>query len=84
LWKERNRRIFLDKINTTEKVWKGIQNAIRETVLAEIWEEDDWKTDPAEESILRKLNMNYSMIYPNKGKRKQTQKQSPDQFRYPR
>eukprot|EP00253_Pinus_taeda_P021074 PITA_21074 len=35
LWKERNRRIFLDKINTPEKIWKGIQNSIRETILAE-------------------------------------------------
>lgn len=52
-----------------EKVWEGIQNAIRETVLAETWEEDDWKANPEEERILMKLNMNYGMMYPKKRKK---------------
>eukprot|EP00253_Pinus_taeda_P019943 PITA_19943 len=73
LWKERNRRIFLDKANTPEKIWRGIQNSIRETVLAETWEEEDWKANPEEGRILAKLNMEFDMMYPRKEKQQRSQ-----------
>jgi len=44
LWKERNQRIFRDKNNPLEKIWVKIKEAIRETILAETWEEEEWNT----------------------------------------
>ena len=66
LWNERNWRIFQDKINTPKKIWTGIQKVIRETVLKETWEEDDWKVNPEEGRILMKLSMDYGMVDPKK------------------
>jgi len=66
LWKERNQRIVRDKNNPPGKMWEKIQKAIRETILAENWEEEEWKTNPEERRILAKLNIEYKMIYPRK------------------
>lgn len=68
LWKEINRRIFLEKVNTPEKIWRGIQNLIREIVLAETLEEEDWRANYEEGRILAKLNIEYGMMYPLKEK----------------
>jgi len=78
LWKERNQRIFLDKSNNPERIWKGIQKSIRETVLAEVWEEEDWKANPEEGRILKKLNMEFDMIYPRKEMQQRAQTRSPE------
>eukprot|EP00253_Pinus_taeda_P033403 PITA_33403 len=45
LWKERNRRIFLGKHIDPEETWKGVLRAIKETILAEDCNEEEWKTN---------------------------------------
>jgi len=39
IWKERNHRIFKHKTTSQEKVWEGIFQNIRETILKEAWHE---------------------------------------------
>eukprot|EP00253_Pinus_taeda_P025949 PITA_25949 len=82
LWKERNRRIFLDKHIKPEETWKGILRAVQETILSEDWSEEGWKTNQEEGQILVNLNMKYEMVYPIKEIRQNKQAQSPEQFNY--
>eukprot|EP00253_Pinus_taeda_P018598 PITA_18598 len=83
IWKERNRRIFRGQSSRPEKVWEEVSKAIKEIVLSDTWEEEDWKMDQAEGRIASKLNLEFRMIYPRKEKRGNSQAQSPNQFRYP-
>lgn len=83
LWKERNQRIFRDKNNPPGKIWEKIQRAIRETILAENWEEEEWNANPKEKRILARLNIEYNMIYPRKERHQRAQTQSQAQFKYP-
>eukprot|EP00253_Pinus_taeda_P010995 PITA_10995 len=83
LWKERNRRIFRGQNNQPERTWEEVCKAIKETILSETWEEEDWKMSQEEGRIVAKLNMEFSMIYPRKDKKRNPQAQSPNQFRYP-
>ena len=53
-------------------------------ILAEEWEEEEWKADQNEGHILIKLNLKYEMIYSRKEKQKNKLDQSSDQFGYPR
>lgn len=73
----KDRRIFLDKANPPENIWGGIQKSIREMVMAETWEEEDWRANTEEGRILEKLNMEYGMVYPLKEIQQRPQTQSP-------
>ena len=84
VWKERNRRIFQDKSKGFETIWKRIVSSVREMILAEKWEEDDWKADQNEEQILMKLNLNYEMVHTKKVQGNSRNAQSSDEFTYPR
>lgn len=66
IWNERNQRIFQDKENPPEMIWKRTQKLIRETILSNPWEEEDWKTTLEEGRILASLNLEYGMVYPQK------------------
>eukprot|EP00253_Pinus_taeda_P006223 PITA_06223 len=81
---ERNRIIFIGKHIEPEETWKGILRAVKETILAEDWNEEEWKTNQEEGQILEKLNMKYEMVYPRKESRQNKQVESPDQFNYPK
>eukprot|EP00253_Pinus_taeda_P031603 PITA_31603 len=84
LWKERNQRIFLDKHIEPDEMWKGVLRAVKETILAEDWNEEEWKKNQEEGQILVNLNMKYEMVYPRKEMRQNKQAQSPEQFNYPK
>jgi len=83
LWKERNRRIFQGRSCEPERIWEEVCKSIKETVLSETWEEEDWRMNQEEGGIISNLNMEFSMIYPRKKNRIGPQIQSPNQFRYP-
>eukprot|EP00253_Pinus_taeda_P002612 PITA_02612 len=83
LWKERNRRIFRGQSYQLERVWEEMCKSIKETVLSETWQEEDWRMNQEEGGIASKLNMEFSMIYPRKENKNNPQAQSPKQFRYP-
>lgn len=83
IWKERNQRIFQDKINPPEMIWKRTQKFIRETILAEAWEQEDWKTTPEEGRILTSLNLEQGMVCPQKQKNQSIHNQSPTEFKCP-
>eukprot|EP00253_Pinus_taeda_P003926 PITA_03926 len=83
LWKERNRRIFRGQSCQPERIWEEVCKSIKETVLSEAWEEEDWRMDQEERGIVFNLNMDFGMIYPRKENRSGSQIQSPNQFRYP-
>ena len=36
---------------------------MRETILSEKWDKEDWKTNPFEEKILNNLNLSFEMVY---------------------
>lgn len=72
IWKERNGRIFQKKISTLEEVWKRTHRQIRESILAEVWTEEDWKTTDEEADILRKLNLEQGMVFQQHKKNQQT------------
>lgn len=82
IWKERNRRIFRGQSSGPEKVWEEVSKEIKETVLSENWDEEDWKMDQTEGRIASMMNLEFSMIYPRKEKKSNPQVQSPNQFRY--
>jgi len=84
VWKERNRRIFQDKSEGPEAIWKRVISSVRETILAEEWEAEEWKAEQNEEQILAKLNLKYEMVHTRKVKGNSKNVQSSDQFRYPR
>ena len=63
LWKERNSRIFKGKSSGLEEVWKRTLSQIKESILAENWADEEWKTTEAEIEILKKLNVEQGMIY---------------------
>lgn len=83
LWKERNQRIFRDKSNPPEKIWGKIKETIRETILAETWEEEEWNTTQEEKRILDRLNIEFNMIYPRKEKVQKPKTQSSGHFKHP-
>ena len=57
LWRERNSRIFKGKSTGPEEIWTSTLKQIKETILAENWADEDWKTTEAETEILKKLNV---------------------------
>eukprot|EP00253_Pinus_taeda_P001855 PITA_01855 len=63
LWRERNSRIFKGKSTGPEEIWKRTLKQIKESILAENWADEDWKTAEAETEILKKLNVDQGMIY---------------------
>eukprot|EP00253_Pinus_taeda_P031554 PITA_31554 len=83
IWKERNKRIFRGQNSRPEKVWEEISKAIRETVLSDRWDEEDWKMDQQEGRIATLLNLEFSLIYPRKERQSNPQVQSPNLFSYP-
>eukprot|EP00253_Pinus_taeda_P009398 PITA_09398 len=60
---ERNSRIFKGKASGQEEIWKRTLKQIKETILAEIWADEDWKTTDTEIEILKKINVDQGMIY---------------------
>jgi len=82
IWKERNKRIFRDKSCQTTRIWEEICRSIKETILSETWEEEDWKLNQEEWRIISKLNMEYSMVYLRAEKRIRPSTQSPKHFKY--
>lgn len=84
VWKERNRRIFQDKNKNPEVIWKRVVSSVREMILAEEWDAEEWKADQNEEQILVKLNLKYEMVYTKKVEGNHKFGQSSDQFRYSR
>lgn len=83
IWKERNRRIFQGKRSKPEDLSKRTQNQIRETILSETWDQEDWKTSEEENHILRKLNLEPEMVFPNHKKTQVIKNQSPVVFTCP-
>eukprot|EP00253_Pinus_taeda_P025221 PITA_25221 len=83
IWKERNKIIFRGQNSRPEKVWEEISKAIRETVLSDRWDEEDWKMDQQEGRIASLLNLEFSLIYPRKERQSNPQVQSPNHFSYP-
>eukprot|EP00253_Pinus_taeda_P012904 PITA_12904 len=83
IWKERNKRIFREQKSRLEKVWEEISKAIRETVLSEKWDEDDWKMDPGEGRIASTLNLEFNLIFPRKERQTNPRARSPNWFSYP-
>jgi len=84
VWKERNRRIFQDKAKDLEIIWKRAVNLMRETILVEEWDAEDWKANQTEEVILNLLNLNYEMVHHKKNNRQSMRTQKSDKFIYPR
>eukprot|EP00253_Pinus_taeda_P030826 PITA_30826 len=83
IWKERNKRIFRGQNSRPEKVWEEISKAIRETVLSENWDEEDWKMDQCEGRIASLLDLEYNLIYPRKERQRNPQVRSPNHFFFP-
>jgi len=83
LWRERNHRIFREKSSQESRTWEEICKGIKETILSESWDDDDWKLNPEEQRIVSRLNINASMAYPNTERRIKQVIQSPKQFRLP-
>lgn len=44
-------------------------SSVREMILVEDWEEEEWKANQNEGQILSKLKLKYDMIYRKKEKR---------------
>eukprot|EP00253_Pinus_taeda_P033746 PITA_33746 len=84
VWKERNRRIFQNKVKNSEKIWKRVVNLTRETILVKKWDMEDWKTDQGEEQILQNLNLKYEMVHNKQSERINARHQSHDKFVYPK
>jgi len=84
VWKERNHRIFQDKAKDSEIIWKRVVSLMRETILVEKWDVEDWKANQTEEMILNSLNLKYEMVYHKQGSRHSARAQNPDNFIYPR
>eukprot|EP00253_Pinus_taeda_P005455 PITA_05455 len=82
IWKERNKRIFKGQQSRPKQVWEEISKAIRETVLSEKWDEEDWKMDPGEGRIASTLNLDFHLIYPRKERQNNPRVHSPNWFRY--
>eukprot|EP00253_Pinus_taeda_P003542 PITA_03542 len=80
IWKERNRRVFQGKTISPEELWKRTQSLIRETILVEVWDQEDWKTNAEENRILRRLNLEHGMVHPQQQKSQCIQIQSPVVF----
>ena len=57
---------------------------MRETILVEKWENDDWKTNSEEQEILNKLNLKMEMVHFKCSTTQDMRIQSPNKFRYPR
>jgi len=57
---------------------------MRETILVDKWESDDWKTNSEEQEILNKLNLKLEMVHFKCSAHHDMRIQSPDKFRYPR
>lgn len=53
-------------------VWKPNQSDIRETIFAETWNQEDWKTTLEEQKILSKINLEQGMVSPQMSKALQT------------
>jgi hypothetical protein len=83
IWKEHNKRIFKGQNSRLEKVWDEISKAIRETVLSEKWDEEDWKMDQREGRIASQLNLEFKLIYPRKERQSNPQVRSPNRFCLP-
>ena len=64
IWKERNMKIFQNKEISPKMIWKRTQSHIREAILAETWNQEDWKTTPKEEKILAYLHLEQGMVHP--------------------
>lgn len=45
IWKERNRLIFKDDDRATNDIWNQTFQNIRETIIIEHWNDEDWKAD---------------------------------------
>ena len=54
--------IFKEERRTEPETWNQIIQNIRETILAEKWYEEDWKTNPQEERIMKGLNLKPGML----------------------
>eukprot|EP00253_Pinus_taeda_P006671 PITA_06671 len=84
LWKERNSRIVKGKATGLEEIWKRTLKQIKETILAENWADEDWKTTDVETEILKKINVEQGMIYQQVSKQnRQLANQSRSVFRKP-
>ena len=84
IWKERNRRVFRNIAKEPEAIWERAVNLMRETILVERWDREDWKANPVEEGILNKLNLKFEMVQYKKNSQMDMRTQSPDKFSYPR
>lgn len=84
IWKERNRRVFQDIAKKPETIWDRAVKIMRETILTENWDEEDWKANQVEEGILNKLNLRFEMIHHKENPRQDMKTQIPDKFSYPR
>jgi len=52
IWKERNNVIFKEEKRIPVAIWKQTIQNIRETILTERWNDEDWKINQIEERIL--------------------------------
>eukprot|EP00253_Pinus_taeda_P015705 PITA_15705 len=74
----------LTKSTGPEEIWTSTLKQIKETILAENWVDEDWKTKEAEIEILKKLNVEQGMIFHQASKQNfQLANQSRSVFRKP-
>lgn len=84
LWKERNNRIFKGKASNPEDLWEMTLKQVRESILAEKWTEEDWKTCETEMIVLKRLNLEQGMIYQQTKQQQQPMApQSPVKYQKP-
>jgi len=84
VWKERNRRVFQNSTKDPEVIWERIVENMRETILVDKWESDEWKANSEEQEILNKLNLNLEMVHFKCVANQDMRIQSPEKFTYPR
>eukprot|EP00253_Pinus_taeda_P034939 PITA_34939 len=84
IWKERNRRIFQNSAMEPEVIWGKTIQILRETILADKWDGEDWKANPTEEEILNRLKLKFEMVFHKQNSPHPMRANSPDKFYYPK
>eukprot|EP00253_Pinus_taeda_P013029 PITA_13029 len=84
IWKERNRRIFQNSAMESDVIWGKIIQILRETILADKWDGEDWKANPMEGEMLNRLNLKFEMVFHKQNSPHTMRNNSADKFYYPK
>jgi len=55
--------IFKDDGKALKEIWRLTVQNIRETIILEKWNDEDWKVDQMETRILKRLQIKISITY---------------------